>query len=125
MAQKTLSGLILIVIFSLISVKAVSSSNQLQVSLDVNVTDGITKDPVKGNLDPHKSPYYPGSASKKQGHSKSHSSHMDELAHIHKFHKERVKKIKKHHDKYWLLSKILLILCHVSILIMAFLHATH
>ena len=39
-------------------------------------------------------------------HGKTHAPHMEELPHIHKFHKERVKKIKKHHSKYWLLSQV-------------------
>lgn len=59
------------------------------------------------------------------GGSKSHTPAMDETAHIHRFHKERVKKIKKHHSKYWLLSKLLLILCHLALLVIAYLHATH
>src|SRR3569832_1772454 len=36
---------------------------------------------------------------------KSHAPTMDETPHIHRFHKERVKKLKKHHTKFWLLSK--------------------
>ena len=58
-----------------------------------------------------------------KGH--SHTPTMDETAHIHRFHKERVKKIKKHHSKFWLLSKLILIVCHISILVIAYLHATH
>ncbi|HEX7903545.1 MAG TPA: hypothetical protein VF487_06675 [Chitinophagaceae bacterium] len=58
---------------------------------------------------------------------KSHSNTptMDETAHIHRFHKERVRKIKKHHSKFWVLSKLILIVCHISILVIAYLHATH
>lgn len=56
---------------------------------------------------------------------KSHTPTMDETAHIHRFHKERVKKIKKHHAKFWLLTKVLLILCHLALLVIAYLHATH
>jgi len=58
---------------------------------------------------------------KSQGHTPS----MDELPHLHKFHKERVKKIKKHHSKLWILSKIIITLCHISILVIGFLHVTH
>jgi hypothetical protein len=57
--------------------------------------------------------------------SHSYTPSMDELPHIHKFHKERVKKIKKHQSKLWILSKIVLVLCHISILIISFLHVTH
>lgn len=56
---------------------------------------------------------------------KSHTPTMDETAHIHRFHKERVKKLKKHHSKLWMLSKVLLVLCHLALLVIAYLHATH
>ncbi len=56
---------------------------------------------------------------------KAHAPAIDELPHIHHFHKDRIKKIKKHHGKLWLISQILLILCHLSILIIGYLHATH
>jgi hypothetical protein len=49
----------------------------------------------------------------------------EELAHIHHFHKERVKKIKRHHKKYWALSKLILILCHLALLVIAYLHLSH
>ena len=61
----------------------------------------------------------------KAPHNKAHSAHSEELPHIHKFHKERVKKIKKHHSKYWLLSQVLLFLCHAAILYMSYLGAAH
>ena len=48
----------------------------------------------------------------------------EELPHIHHFHKERVKKSKKHHKKYWAVSQLILILCHIAILVMAYMHAT-
>ena len=50
---------------------------------------------------------------------------IEELAHIHHFHKERVKKMKRHHKKFWLLSKLLLAICHLLILALAFIHLTH
>jgi len=58
-------------------------------------------------------------------HGKVHAPHAEELPHIHKFHKERVKKIKKHHGKCWLMSQILLFLCHAAILYISYLHALH
>jgi|GEM_PF-2064720 len=48
----------------------------------------------------------------------------EELPHIHHFHKERVRKSQRHHKKYWLLSKVILILCHLAILVIAYLHVT-
>ena len=56
---------------------------------------------------------------------KAESMRTEELAHIHHFHKERVKKIKRHHKKYWILSKLILLLCHLVLLICAYLHLTH
>lgn len=50
---------------------------------------------------------------------------MDELAHIHHFHRERLKKIKRHHKKCWTLSQLLLLLCHAAVLIISYLHITH
>jgi hypothetical protein len=53
---------------------------------------------------------------------KGHTLKLDELPHIHHFHKERVKKVKRHHKKVWSISMLILVLCHISILIMAFMH---
>lgn len=124
MTQKTLSGLMLIVIVFFISYKASSSGHTVKASLDITYTQGLTKEPVAGNLMNNKAPYFPAPESK-DSHGKSVTPQMDEVAHIHKFHKERVKKIKKHHNKFWILSKIILVICHLSVLVIAFLHVTH
>lgn len=49
----------------------------------------------------------------------------EELAHIHHFHKERVKKLKQHHQKCWIASKLILILCHLALLVIAYSHIGH
>lgn len=59
-----------------------------------------------------------------QHEEKSHTPKLEELPHIHHFHKERVKKLKRHHKKYWTLSMLLLVICHVAILIMSYMHVT-
>lgn len=59
----------------------------------------------------------------KAPHGKAHAPNSEELPHIHKFHKERVKKIKKHHGKCWFLSQVLLFICHAAILYISYLHA--
>lgn len=57
---------------------------------------------------------------------KAHTPKIDELPHVHHFHKERVKKVKRHHKKVWTISMLILVLCHISILIMAYMHvASH
>lgn len=71
----------------------------------------------KGPVSPESHPKAP--------HGKTHAPQMEELPHIHKFHKERVKKIKKHHGKFWLLSQVVVVICHLSILVIGYLHATH
>jgi anti-sigma28 factor (negative regulator of flagellin synthesis) len=62
-------------------------------------------------------------AHSKAPHGKAHAPHSEELPHIHRFHKERVKKIKKHHGKCWFLSQVLLFICHAAILYISYLHA--
>jgi hypothetical protein len=56
---------------------------------------------------------------------KSHAPKTEELPHIHRYHKERVKKIKRHHKKYWFLGMLLVVVCHAIILFMAYLHVVH
>ena len=70
-------------------------------------------------------PFFPSSKGELPHGAKATAPHMEELPHIHHFHKERVKKIKQHHTKFWMLSKVLVILCHISILVIAYLHAIH
>lgn len=74
---------------------------------------------------PVQAPVVPHSAGLKPPTQKLHVPEMEELAKIHRFHRERVKKIKKHHHKAWISAKLLLIICHLAILICAFLHVTH
>ena len=51
--------------------------------------------------------------------------HMEELPHIHRYHKERVKKLRAHHGKFWFLSKAIVVVCHLSLLWIAYMHLTH
>ncbi len=55
----------------------------------------------------------------------THIPTWDELAHIHHFHHNRLKKIKRHFKKSVFLSKLLLFLCHAAVLYISFLHLTH
>jgi hypothetical protein len=70
-------------------------------------------------------PLFPASKGELPHGAKATAPHMEELPHIHRFHKERVKKIKQHHTRFWMLSKALVILCHISILVIGYLHAIH
>ena len=124
MTQRTLSAIIFMMIFSLASTalkagghtadrEPAGSRKEARAKTGADNTDVAKKAPVSTESHP-KTP---------QG--KSHAPQMEELPHIHKFHKERVKKIKKHHGKYWLLSQAIIVLCHLSILVIGYLHATH
>jgi hypothetical protein len=74
---------------------------------------------------PLRVPVMPVGAGLKPPTHKMHSPAMEELPKIHRFHRERVKKVNKHQKKVWLSVKVLLIICHAALLICAFLHATH
>jgi hypothetical protein len=66
---------------------------------------------------PHEAPH---------GHGKSaRVPHMEELPHIHRYHKERVRKLRTHQGKCWILFKALVVLCHLSLLWIAYMHLTH
>jgi len=97
-------------------------------SKQISIADNIDIDKaVNSESAPVKSlPALPG-AQPMQPVEKTHGQNlsMDELAHIHHFHKERVKKIKKHHKKCWTMSKLILVLCHIAMLVIAFMHITH
>jgi hypothetical protein len=56
---------------------------------------------------------------------KPHLMKTEELAHIHHFHKERVKKEKYHHQAAYSVAKLILILCHISLLVVAYMHLCH
>lgn len=61
----------------------------------------------------------------KGSHGKTAIPQFEELPHIHKFHKERVKKMKRHHGKCWLISRLIITICHIAILLIGYLHVTH
>lgn len=70
------------------------------------------------------SPEHSGAAGKAVPghHSSSNVPKWDELAHIHHFHRHRMKKMKKHYRKCVISSKLLLLLCHAAILLVSYLH---
>lgn len=67
----------------------------------------------------------PGASGLKPPVHKMHLPVMEELPKVHRFHKERVKKLKKHQFKCWVSAKLLLVVCHIALLVCAFMHATH
>lgn len=124
MTHRTLYSIIFSMIFSVASYSVMAGGHTVK-----RKTEATSKEVKITALQDHskaaaKAPVFPA-PHPKVPHGKAHVPHMEELPHIHKFHKERVKKLKKHHNKYWLLTQVLLALCHLSILIIGYLHATH
>jgi len=126
MTQRTSYSIIFLVIFSFASFSAFAAGHTASTETK---TEKISKEAKSSASADHsdagkKLPVSADSHSKAP-HGKTHVPHMEELPHIHRFHKERVKKIKKHHGKYWIVSQVIIVLCHLSILVIGFLHATH
>ena len=116
---------ILFLAIFLINPKIVLASDQTAKTVTVNHSkEKKVNTPAESKTTHTEVPVVP--VTKTEEHAKKpHILKTDELAHIHHFHKERVKKIKRHHKKYWMLSKLLLILCHLVLLICAYLHLAH
>ena len=121
MTQQTLSRIIIsIIIFLIIDNRSAaayhgesSATNHPGQTMQVEQHDNGGSSPVF----PLDAPSVP--------HGKMHTPQLEELPHIHKFHKERVKKMRKHHGKCWILSQLIIVLCHLSILLIGYLHLTH
>lgn len=55
----------------------------------------------------------------------AHVPSWDELAHIHHFHKGKLKKIRRHYKKCIFMTKLLLFICHAAVLFISYLHVIH
>lgn len=114
---------VIISLNSYIASAGIKKSNSVTISdISHSENDHSAKEPVSKTV-----PFLPATKSMPPMHTeeKAHSAKVEELPHIHHFHKERLKKIKRHHQKCWTLSKVLLVLCHIAILLMAYSHVTH
>ena len=58
-------------------------------------------------------------------HNKPALPHADEEPHIHRYHKERIKKMKQHQGKCWMFGNFLVIVCQLSLLMISFMHLMH
>lgn len=92
-----------------------SGMTQIEKAVSSQASTGDHELPVSNSA--HSQPMAP--------HKKVAGPSMEELPHIHRFHKERVKKVTKHPNRFWVVAKLILVLCHVGLLIMGYLHATH
>ncbi|HMU46159.1 MAG TPA: hypothetical protein PKC72_07325 [Chitinophagaceae bacterium] len=122
MKHKSYFSIILVMAYLLTAI--VAKANNFYSEAGTISKDFQTENSSEKNAHDAKVPFS-HEADSKAPHGKMQAPHSEELPHIHKFHKERVKKIKRHHGKFWILSKLILVLCHLSILVIAFLHATH
>ena len=124
MTQRTLSSIIFLMIFPLATTTALAGGHTAKAKTETSSKETKATSAPDQPMSDKKIPVT-SEPKPEAPHGKVHAPHMEEEAHIHKFHKERVKKIKKHHSKYWFLSQVILALCHLSILVIAYLHATH
>jgi hypothetical protein len=120
---------ILISSFFLAMFSVASFTASANIEKSSSVTERVTKETGSGNNSEPVStsktvPIVPVTNTVPPLHpeEKGHNPKIDELPHIHHFHKERVKKVKRHHKKVWTISMLILVLCHISILIMAYMH---
>jgi hypothetical protein len=125
MTQKTLSSLIFTIVFSLASSLALANGHPAKTATEQTSKEVKTNTATEHNDHAKNIPASSTDSHSKVPHGKSSVPHFEELPHIHKYHKERVKKIKKHHTKLWFLGQALVVLCNISILVIGFLHVTH
>ena len=121
MKQRSIISLALTTGYILFSLTAFAGNTSEKVNHETHKTTGAEKHADHSSAAKSSAQ----DAHAKAPHSKAQAPHSEELPHIHRFHKDRVKKMKKHHGKYWLLSKVLLALCHLSILVISYLHVIH
>jgi len=127
MTQKTLSSLIFTIAFSLSSFAVLANSHSTKTETEQTSKEVKTTANTDHSGEAKKMPVSASDSDShsKAPHGKTNAPHMEELPHIHKYHRERVKKIKKHHTKLWILSQALVVICNLSILVIAYLHLTH
>lgn len=91
---------------------------------DLNHSEG-SKAPAQASTEtplrnaPGAAPHSPA----EKGH--GHVPAMDETPHIHHYHKNRVRKLKRHHGKCWFMAQFLVVACNLVLLLIAYLHAAH
>ncbi|HRE39273.1 MAG TPA: hypothetical protein PK977_09830 [Chitinophagaceae bacterium] len=110
-------------LFALLMAKPITTLAGTQQQSGHIATNHHSDDPGKAANTGH----LPMGAKQHPGGEKAHSHvpSWDELAHIHHFHKNRLKKVRRHYSKCVFFSKLLLIICHAAILFVSYLHVTH
>lgn len=127
MTQKFFFSVLFLVAGLIVSKSSYAGQNKTTAATINVVGDATTHTPIDAR---EHSPALPAPSSTRQQHGphqegKLPAPKMEELPHIHHFHKERVRKVKRHHRKLWMIVKLIVILCHIGLLICGYLHATH
>jgi hypothetical protein len=125
MTQYKIIGIFITAIVMTISMNSNAASHRELSSAEKQINASAATTPVEPVHNSADIPLIPATHSSKSHDGKSQPPRAEELAHIHHFHKERVKKIKRHHEKFWFLSQVLLVICHLLILLMAYTHVFH
>ena len=124
MKQVSTLSILFLLVFLMSSLISIAGNNKVKSTSAHHAKEKRMIIPENSDISTMSHPAEPKSQTEEPA-KKPHLLKTDELAHIHHFHKERVKKLKRHHKKYWIMSKMLLILCHLVLLICAYLHLSH
>ena len=116
---------LLFVVAALVSSNKSFAGNHSAVSVSVNSSKETMKTTPAEPKETIPVMPVPPAANQENHGGKVNPPKMEELPHIHHFHKERVRKVKRHHRKVWTLVKLIIILCHIGLIICGYLHATH
>ncbi len=122
MTHKIIICILLLVTVSSVNNLASAGPNKVaKSSTDMHINSAQSQ-----NQSPHGKMPVSAAHQNESHHGKSANvPHMEELPHIHRYHRERVKKLKAHHTRFWFLSQALVVICQLTLLWIAYLHLTH
>ena len=111
----------LVLLISLTAYSVSTTSKNEKKGIDISAISTDIKHARSGSVPAMNIP----DANMKATSHKTHLMKIDELGKIHRFHKERVKKVKKAHGKMWFVAIGIVVCCHIALLIHAFMHLAH
>ena len=125
MTQRSIIAIMVLVLLVIVKQAAIAGRYTTGIAIEAKALKAMKMVPG-AEADPVSQIPYSESRIPEAPHGKPlKAPHMEEIPHIHRFHKERVKKIRQHHTKFWFLSQFIVVLCHLSMLFIAYLHLTH
>ena len=126
MTQRIIISILFLVTVSLGTNRVSGAPQREQMPVIENNLTDTKAAPAKEVPSPVKNmPTIPAPKPEAPHHKSMQAPHMEEIPHIHRYHKERVKKVKQHHSKLWFLSQFIVVICQVSLLVIAYLHIVH